>query len=73
MATFTVTGPDLEVTQPAKGAGLVRAITAACAKAHRHEEASFYVRDPNGDVVGRVDAFQDGTVNVWGGDVIPTD
>lgn len=54
--SLTLSGPDVDVRFPAQyglGAALSRAVTEA--ERARLDEASYYVRDQNGDVVGRVD------------------
>ena len=32
----------------------------------RHEEATFYVRNQDGNVVGQAESFADGSVSVYG-------
>lgn len=63
---FTVSGRGFD--HPAENAdlGLSFAINLASRASREHVEASFYVRDPGGNVVGRADAFEDGSVSILG-------
>lgn len=64
--SHVVTGPDLEVAADSASLGLSRAITAGSGAAHRREEATYYVRDRDDEVVGRVEGHADGTVTILG-------
>jgi HB1/ASXL restriction endonuclease-like protein with HTH domain len=58
----TITGPDLDATAPNEDLGLSRAITAGSEAARAHREASYYVRDQSGEVVGQVVSNGNGCV-----------
>lgn len=58
---FTLSGPGIDKTFETAGVALSVAIT----RAEHHDEAgSFYVRDLDGSVVGRVERDRDGNVRV---------
>lgn len=62
----TVSGPGLDRRAPSPAVGLSVAITHANRASMRREEASFYVRDRDGAVIGRADADGQGGVQVLG-------
>lgn len=63
---FTVSGRGFD--HPAENAdlGLSFAINLASRASRERVEASFYVRDPEGDLCGRADSFTDGSVSILG-------
>lgn len=58
---FTLSGPGIDKTFETAGVALSRAITAA---EHHDEAATFYVRDLDDTVVGRVERDENGFVTV---------
>jgi hypothetical protein len=65
-ARYTVTGPEVDRKAESAALGLSAAITVANEATRGGVEASFYVRDPSGKVVGRTDADGHGNVNIYG-------
>jgi hypothetical protein len=58
---FTLSGPGIDKSYETAGVGISAAITAA----ERYgAEATFYVRDLDGTMVGRVERDQDGRVTI---------
>lgn len=55
-STVTVSGPGVEQVKPGVGSGLSFATTLASHAAKNRIEASFYVREHDGTVVGRADS-----------------
>jgi len=63
---YTVTGPGVDKTVSGAGIGLSAALTFASRATRKGVEGSFYVRDPDGKVVGRADSDGTGNVNCYG-------
>jgi hypothetical protein len=63
---FTVSGRGFD--HPAENAdlGLSFAINLGSRASQERAEATFYVRDPDGNCVGRVDSLPDGTISIYG-------
>ena len=62
----TVSGPGCDEKSEEPKLGLSLAINKANQAAMRHEEATFYVRNQDGNVVGQAESFADGSVSVYG-------
>jgi hypothetical protein len=62
----TVTGPDCDRRAESAGVGLSYAVTCASRASRAGMDASYYVRDEAGDVVGRADTDGSGGVRVFG-------
>ena len=66
MSRVTVSGPGCDEKHDSPELGLSLAINRASSAAKRREEATFYVRDIDGNVVGQAESFTDGSVNIYG-------
>ena len=63
--SFTVTGPACDATAESAELGVSFAINRGNRAAMKHTEATFYVRDRGGEVFGRIEAYSDGSVNIY--------
>jgi hypothetical protein len=62
---FTVTGPEFEVPYLEIGPALSRSVTEASKAGPREEPVTFYVRDREGDIVGRSETDAEGVTRTW--------
>lgn len=63
---YTISGPGVHETRQSAKLGLSFAINLASHAAKNRIETSYYVRDKAETVVGRTDAFTDGSVSIFG-------
>lgn len=66
MSKVTVSGPGCDEKHESPELGLSLAINRASSAAKRREEATFYVRNADENVVGTAEAHSDGSVDVYG-------
>lgn len=62
---FTVTGPEVNAPYGDLGPALSRSLTEASKAGRREEPVTFYVRDRDGDIVGRSETDADGVTRTW--------
>jgi hypothetical protein len=63
---FTVSGPGIDRPAEGEGPGLSAATTFANNATRAGRDETFYVRCPNGNVVGRAEADGQGGVSIYG-------